>query len=118
MPRRNDAVYLKHLRDAIRQIETYTSGIDEAAFSRNRLVQDAVIRQLMVIGEAAAQLSPAFRARHGDWPWREIKGMRNILVHEYDSISIRTVWRAIRSDLPSLRAAVDRAIEHDQSDER
>jgi uncharacterized protein with HEPN domain len=75
------------------------AGIDEATFLASRLHQNAVIRSLEVIGEAAGKVSPAFRAAQPDIPWREIIGMRHRLIHGYDEARLDVVWRAVASIL-------------------
>ena len=110
MSRRNDEVYLRHMRDAITRVQEYTNSLDAQAFADSTLVQDAVIRQVQIIGEASARLSDRFRAEHRDWPWREMKNMRNILVHEYDAVSVPLVWQVVKRDLPSVKDHVLRAL--------
>lgn len=110
MSRRNDEVYLRHIRDAIARVQEYTNSLDAQAFAASTLVQDAVIRQVQIIGEASARLSDRFRAEHPNWPWREMKNMRNILVHEYDAVSVPLVWQVAKRDLPLLRDHVIQAI--------
>jgi uncharacterized protein with HEPN domain len=72
---RDDSVYLQHIIDAVGKIEEYVRGIDEQAFFKNTLVQDAVIRQFEIIGEAVKRLSSQLRARHTQVPWQEMAGM-------------------------------------------
>lgn len=103
---RDPRVYLEDIRSAIDRIEKYTAeGKD--AFLRDGKTQDAVIRQLSVIGEAAGKLPAALRARQPDIPWKAIVGLRNILVHDYSSVSIRSLWMTVVRDLPVLRHAVE-----------
>jgi uncharacterized protein with HEPN domain len=75
---KDDRVYLQHIRDAILQIQSYTTGGREA-FSRERIVQDAVLRNLEIIGEVVKKLSPALRAQHPEIEWGKIAGMRECL---------------------------------------
>jgi uncharacterized protein with HEPN domain len=76
-----DVDYLGHIRDAIARIDRYLTDKTEAEFMASELVQDGVIRNLEVIGEAVSKLSPELKARHAEVPWREVSGMRNRLIH-------------------------------------
>jgi uncharacterized protein with HEPN domain len=89
----DDTIYLLHIF-AIAKVKRYLTGIDQAAFMReqNSLVQDGVIRQLHIIGEAARRLSPELRGRYPEVPWRDIVGMRNKRVHGDFGIDLTAVW--------------------------
>lgn len=103
---KDDRVYLCHIRDAIERIESYTSKGKEAFF-RETIVQDAVIRNLEVIGEAVKNLSPDFRARHPEIPWSRIAGMRDVLIHGYFGVRLETVWNAVENRLPELKHYIE-----------
>lgn len=103
------ADYLGHIAAAIDRITRYTMGMDEAAFRRNDLVQDAVIRNLEVIGEACRNIErerPDFAAAQPDLPLGRAYAMRNALTHGYFKVDLRVVWQTLRSDLPPLRQQV------------
>lgn len=98
---------------AIARIEAYLEGQDEAGFLGNGLVQDAVIRNLEVIGEALHQIEesePAFRAEHSDMPWDEAYGMRNLLSHGYFKVRPELVWSTVKENLPRLRGQLVRIL--------
>jgi len=99
---RDDSVYLAHIVDAVRQILSYTQGIDYDRFSGTRMVQDAVIRQFEIIGEAAKNLSAEFRTTHGQVPWKDLAGFRDKLIHQYFGVDLATVWRSVEADIPML----------------
>jgi len=101
-----DEVYLRHILDAIGKIETYTSPGRDAFFA-NPMAQDAVLRQLEVIGEAVKQLSTSTRERGPNIPWRDIAGMRDVLIHQYFAVDLQQVWEATQRDLGPLRQAVE-----------
>lgn len=117
---------IDHLRNAlaaIARIEKYLHGQDEASFRGSDLVQDAVIRNLEVIGEALHQVEehePAFRAGHSDVPWDEAYGMRNLLAHGYFKVRPEVVWSTVKENLPALRAQLVQilATSGDQDDAR
>jgi uncharacterized protein with HEPN domain len=98
--------HLQNALAAIARIEAYLEGQDEASFLGNELVQDAVIRNLEVIGEALHQIEknePAFRDQHSDMPWDEAYGMRNLLSHGYFKVQPELVWSTVKENLPGLR---------------
>ncbi len=110
MKKRDDAVYLHDVLDAIYLIETYLKSMSYSEFLQNRLVQDGVVHQLEIIGEASRNLSQAFRDRHPEIPWQDIIGMRNRIAHAYFAVDLRAVWDTTQSDLPTLRAWGERVL--------
>ena len=107
---RDDSVYLKHIRDSIAKIQVYTKGVSKASFLKDTLVQDAVIRQIEIIGEAAKRLSEGIRSQHTDVPWQDILGMRNKLIHDYFGVDIEKVWLTVRDDIPILKKEIARIL--------
>lgn len=99
---RDDLVYLAHIRDALQQISTYTSSMDNEAFLGNRMVQDAVIRQFEIVGEATKNLSESFRECHPLMPWKDLAGFRDKLIHQYFGVDLSSVWRSVVDDVPVL----------------
>jgi len=103
------AEYLEHIARAIGRIVRYTKGMTEAQFCANEMAQDAVIRNIEVIGEAARNIArhhPDFAQRHQDVPWEDIYVMRNRVAHGYFSIDLEIVWRTMQRDLPALERDV------------
>jgi uncharacterized protein with HEPN domain len=105
---RDDLVFADDIRAAIARIQSYLDGVDEAAFQESTLIQDAVVRQLEVIGEAARRLSSSFRAAKPDIPWKDLIGMRAKLAHDYMIVDIQVVWDTVQQDLPDLLAKLQR----------
>ena len=103
---KDQSVYLKHIRDAISKIEVYTVG-GRAEFFKNTMIQDAVIRNLEVIGEAVRNISAEFRKQHPRIPWRNITALRNVLIHEYFGVDLEIVWRVVLRRLPTLKRQVE-----------
>ena len=96
------ADYLEHMIVAIRRIEAYVGGLDCAVFIESTLVQDAVIRNFLIIGEAAYKIrmvDAAFGQNHPELRLELVYGMRNALVHGYDSVNLLTIWNTIQNDL-------------------
>lgn len=100
---------MDHILSAIERIQSYTADVDEAGFLSSGLIQDAVIRNLEVIGEAANRIQrddAAFAAAHPAIPWQVMHGMRNRLTHGYDKVDLELVWRTVWQDLPDLHRMV------------
>ncbi len=102
--------YLEHIREAIARVSDYLSGMDWEAFSKSRVTQDATVRNLEIIGEAARNIlraDPKFAERHPDFPLGKAIGMRNILAHGYFEVKLDIVWKTIKEDLPDLAQKVE-----------
>lgn len=96
-------IYIDDILEAIDAIERYVKDMDEVVFSQKDYMQDAVIRQLAIIGEAARNIPDEVKQKQIDIPWRKISDFRNVLIHEYSGISLGTVWEIVVGDLPILR---------------
>jgi uncharacterized protein with HEPN domain len=101
-----DAVYLRHILDAIARIEAYTAG-GRGEFLATPHWQDATIRQLEIIGEATKRLSPELRERNSSVPWRRIAGLRDVLIHNYMGVDLPAVWDVVVRHVPPLKQAVE-----------
>lgn len=108
---KGDTLYLKHILDAIEKIESYVS-VGHEQFMADSHWQDAVIRQLTIVGEAAKSLSSELREAYQNIPWRRICGFRDVLVHEYIGVDIDAVWAVTQTRVPELKDQVQ-AILHD-----
>lgn len=101
--------YLEHIVKATERIAHYTVDMNEAAFLVNELVQDAVIRNIEILGEAANNISkadPEFTDKYPDIPWVAIYTMRNRVSHAYFQVDLGLVWRTIQNDLPAMQRRV------------
>jgi uncharacterized protein with HEPN domain len=108
---KDNAVYLKHIADALIQVEAYLYEKSFEEFMSNRMLQDAVVRQLEIIGEATRNLSDDFRGRNRSIPWSQIIGMRNRIAHDYLNVDMEIVWDIISQDLPVLKGKIAELIE-------
>jgi len=98
---RDDAHVLDMLL-AARKVLEFTRGVNWEQFEQGEIVQNAVMRQIQIIGEAARSVSPEYKGDHPDVPWRDIVGMRNRLVHEYFHILPGKVWEVVEKHIPEL----------------
>jgi uncharacterized protein with HEPN domain len=104
---KESSLYLQHIADACARVRAYTAG-GRAVFMDSPLIQDAVVRNLQVIGEAAKRLPEGLTSRSPEIPWRLVAGMRNRLVHDYAGVDLVEVWNTVERHLPALEAAVAR----------
>lgn len=105
--------YLGHIMQAIDRIQLYCKGLDEAAFHASTLVQDAVIRNFEIIGEASRNIervAPGFAAAHPELPLTFAYDMRNVLAHGYHQVDLGIVWKTVVGELPGLRERVSAVI--------
>ncbi len=108
---KNDTTYLTHILEAIGIIEEYLKEADYEKFVSSRMMVDAVIRELEIIGEASNNLSEEFRKKYSSVLWRKMKDMRNFLIHEYFGVNTKVVWDTCNNDLPTLKKFILEALE-------
>jgi uncharacterized protein with HEPN domain len=109
MPR-DSRLYLDDIVGAIERICTYTEGQDQAAFTHDLKTQDAVIRNLQVIGEAVMHLPESVESSTPEIDWRKVRALRNILVHEYFGVNLPIIWDVVQNKLAPLDAACRRLL--------
>ena len=103
--------YLEHIAEAIERAISYLQPLpDLEALQKNQQVQDAVVRNIEIIGEAVNKiynLAPDFINRHPELPWARMRGMRNVVIHEYFFVDLKIVWTTVKDDLPRLKQQID-----------
>lgn len=102
---KDDNLYLAHILERIARIRQHTAGGYEV-FIEQSVVQDAVLRNLEVIGEAVKQISPELREQHPHIPWRRMAGMRDVLIHDYMGIDLEEVWNVVAFNLDTLEKQI------------
>jgi uncharacterized protein with HEPN domain len=104
--KQDDTAYLLHITNAINQIEHYTRGMSESEFLSRPMVQDAVMRQIEVVAQAAQNISAEFQSLHPKLPWAKTIGVCKKVIHEDFSLNAALVWNTIQDDLPLLKQLV------------
>ena len=104
---RDPKVYFEDILQAIANIEEYTKGMSFEQFSSDRKTQDAVVRNLEVIGEAAKRIPDDVRALHPEIAWRPAAAMRDFLIHDYPEVDIQAVWDTVKTDIPPLKSGIE-----------
>lgn len=102
--------YLKHILDAIQVINEYTGEVSAEEFYNIKILQDGVIRQLEIIGEAVKNIPASLTNKYSEIPWKDIAGTRDKLIHDYFSVDLETVWLTVQQDLPELQEAIHKMI--------
>ena len=106
MSKHNDLTYLGHTRDSISSIEEFLSRGGKNLFDKDKAIQNAIIRELEVIGEATRNVSSEFRGKYPNVPWKLITGMRDKLIHDYTGVDLEKVWEAATLDVPELKKQI------------
>jgi uncharacterized protein with HEPN domain len=103
-----EKVRLTHIVEAATLIASYINGVSKDAFLSNPMRQDAVMRRIQIIGEAVRHLSHEVVASIPDFPAKEARGMRNVLVHDYEGVNLERLWDTAVQDIPAIRNAVEK----------
>lgn len=102
---------LRDMLNAVNKIEAYVEGLSFDGFTQDEKTFDAIIRQLTILGEAASHVPDEVTSRTPEIPWQEIRGMRNVLVHEYFGINMDIVWETATKNIPGLRPLLEGLLE-------
>jgi uncharacterized protein with HEPN domain len=109
-----DQASLVDILEAARLAVSFIEGVDKAVFDENVMIQSAVIRQIEVVGEATKRLSEQLREGNPHIPWRNMAGMRDILIHAYDHVDPDEVWNAVQLSIPGLIRQLEKLLPEEQ----
>lgn len=107
---KTDLVHLTDMQQAIQRIQTYTAGMDEAAFVADERTRSACEYELIALGEAGKAVSPRTQRQLSGVRWTQLRLMRNMLAHEHYQVSPNTLWRTLQIDLPPMLARLEQAL--------
>lgn len=113
MSERADKDFLSDIQEAARRVATYTAGMTYEAFLADTRTQDAVVRNLEIIGEATKNLSTELRAQHPDMPWKGMASVRDRLIHHYFGVNLDVVWHIVTTELPDVASRIHEMIRNE-----
>jgi uncharacterized protein with HEPN domain len=108
--KRDELVFLEDILECIEKIKEYIENLTEKEFEENSEKQDAVIRRIEIIGEAVKNISTETKHKYPHIRWREIAGMRDVVIHQYFGVTIGLVWRVATSEIPNLKEKIEEII--------
>ncbi len=111
---KNPIIYIEHINICIKRIKEYTEGLDENDFLKENLVQDAVIRNFEIIGEATKNLNKDFRLKYPQIEWKKIAGMRDKLIHDYIGVDLWAVWGVVEKIIPVLEIQIEDILKNEK----
>ncbi len=104
--KKDPEVYLTHILDSINLLERYLQGVTESQFYSSEEKQDLAVRRIEVIGEATKNIPDFFKENYPAIPWKRMAGMRDVLIHQYDDIDMKIVWKTITQFVPELKKQI------------
>lgn len=110
MSKRSDIDYLTDIGESIERTETYIGTMPYEEFLKDKKSQDAIVRNIEILGEAAKNISMDFKNRYPQIPWKELAGTRDRLIHQYFGINYDIVWDIIKNDLPLVAQEIDKIL--------
>ena len=107
---KDDLFYIENILQSIDRIQSYISDKDQESYVDDFITQDAVVRQLEIIGEATKRVSKDFRNNYPDIPWADMAGMRDVLIHDYIDVDLEIVWKTASDSIPILKTLLEKLV--------
>jgi uncharacterized protein with HEPN domain len=104
---KDDLAFIEHILLCIEKIQEYTKDLTDQDFKNNELIQDAVIRNIEIIGEATKKIAKDLKSQYREIPWKEMSGMRDKLIHDYFGVDVDVVWKTVNEDIPYLKSLIE-----------
>lgn len=104
--KKDPEVFLDHILESIDLIEDYSEGVTESDFVGSSSLQDMIVRRIEIIGEAVKNLPDDLKREHPQIPWRDIAGLRDIVVHQYFGLDLELIWDVVERDIPQLKPEI------------
>jgi len=106
--KRDSQLFINDIKQSIKNIEDFTKGLNKEKFSKDKLRQSAVIRQLEIVGEAVKNIPSNIKERNSQIPWKDIAGFRDVISHAYFGVNMDRIWNIIEQDLPKLKKEIEK----------
>ena len=109
MSKRDTRLFLTDMEDAVAKIEGWVREVSYENFAANQMLQDAVVRNLEILGEAAKNIPEEMRCRYPDIPWKRVAGFRDIAIHDYFGVDLEIVWKIITEGIATIKPFLEKA---------
>jgi len=104
--KRDYKLFINDIKESVKQIEEYLKGISKEQFIENRMLQDAIVRRLEIIGEASKNIPPALREKNKQVSWSELSQFRNLMAHSYYEVSLTKIWDTLTKRIPGIKESL------------
>jgi len=109
--KKDPLIFIKHIRDSLSEVDSFTKNVSKEKFMREKLIQNAVIRSIEVIGETVKNLPKSFTNKYKEIPWNKIAGMRDKIIHHYFGVDLETIWKVVKENVPELKKQIEKILE-------